>query len=185
MWRPPSTDRIYLELDRSEMTAASKLIKAAQNGQCISLVRFCHLPDEMHTAIKGKAALQLGKAVIPAEVWMAKQTKHSRNSSVKTKGYLGPNSTTNINSVESHMAGRGWVPPWPTWPPPARSNAARPPKAKARASLTKKPSPAKRLERQDASCKGPDTIANSNTYQALLKVCKKWGLPTDTIAAPP
>ena len=74
MWRPPSTDRIYLELDRSEMTAASKPIKAAQNGQCTSLVRFCHLPDEIHTVTKtrdGKVTMQLGKTVIVAEVWMA------------------------------------------------------------------------------------------------------------------
>ena len=51
-----------------------------------------------------------------------------------------------------------------------------------RRSPTKKPSPVKKLERQIASGKGPDTIANSNTYQTLLQVCKKWGLPTDTIA---
>ena len=108
-------------LDRSEMTAISKLIKAVQNGQRISSVRFRHLPDEMHTVIKtrdGKVALQLGKTAIPAEVWMAKQTKRFRNFGVNTKGYLGPNSSTNINSVEIYMAGcccgaLAWVQPMP------------------------------------------------------------------------
>ena len=69
------------------MTAISKLIKAVQNGQRISSVRFRHLPDEMHTVIKtrdGKVALQLGKTVIPAEVWMAKQTKRFRNFGINT-----------------------------------------------------------------------------------------------------
>ena len=95
------------------MTAISKLIKAVQNGQRISSVRFRHLPDEMHTVIKtrdGKVALQLGKTVIPAEVWMAKQTKRFRNFGVNTKGYLGPNSSTNINNVEAYLTGRGWIP---------------------------------------------------------------------------
>ena len=95
------------------MTAISKFIKAVQNGQRISSVRFRHLPDEMHTVIKtrdGKVALQLGKTVIPAEVWMAKQTKRFRNFGVNTKGYLGPNSSTNINNVEAYLTGRGWIP---------------------------------------------------------------------------
>ena len=158
------------------MTAISKLIKAVQNGQRISSVRFRHLPDEMHTVIKtrdGKVALQLGKTVIPAEVWMAKQTKRFRNFGVNTKGYPGPNSSTNINSVEIYMAGRGWMPLTDLTVSGAIDR---------RRSPTKKPSPVKKLERQIASGKGPDTIANSNTYQTLLKVCKKWGLPTDTIA---
>ena len=38
------------------------------------------------------------------------------------------------------------------------------------------------VERQIASGKGPDTTAGSNTYKALCAVCKKWGLPTGTIA---
>ena len=158
------------------MTAISKLIKAVQNGQRISSVRFRHLPDEMHTVIKtrdGKVALQLGKTVIPAEVWMAKQTKRFRNFGINTKGYLGPTSSTNINSVEIYMAGRGWMPLTDLTVTGAIDR---------RRSPTKKPSPVKKLERQIASGKGPDTIANSNTYQTLLKVCKKWGLPTDTIA---
>ena len=95
------------------MTAISKLIKAVQNGQRISSVRFRHLPDEIHTVIKtrdGKVALQLGKTVIPAEVWMAKQTKRFRNFGVNTKGYLGPNSSTNVNNVEAYLTGRGWIP---------------------------------------------------------------------------
>ena len=49
-------------------------------------------------------------------------------------------------------------------------------------SPTKKPSPVRKVERQIASGKGPDTIAGSNTYKALCAVCKKWGLPTGTIA---
>ena len=43
-------------------------------------------------------------------------------------------------------------------------------------------SPVRKVERQIASGKGPDTIAGSNTYKALCAVCKKWGLPTGTIA---
>ena len=167
------------------MTAISKLIKAVQNGQRISSVRFRHLPDEMHTVIKtrdGKVALQLGKTVIPAEVWMAKQTKRFRNFGINTKGYLGPTSSTNINSVEIYMAGRGWMPLTDLTVAGTIDRRRSPTKAKAKASPTKKPSPVKRLERQIESGKGPDTIANSNTYQTLLKVCKKWGLPTDTIA---
>ena len=42
--------------------------------------------------------------------------------------------------------------------------------------------PVRKVERQIASGKGPDTIAGSNTYKALCAVCKKWGLPTRTIA---
>ena len=53
---------------------------------------------------------------------------------------------------------------------------------KAKASPTKKPSPVRKVESQIASGKGPDTIAGSNTYKALCAVCKKWGLPTGTIA---
>ena len=49
-------------------------------------------------------------------------------------------------------------------------------------SPTKKPSQVRKVERQIASGKGPDTIAGSNTYKALCAVCKKWGLPTGTIA---
>ena len=58
-----------------------------------------------------------------------------------------------------------------------------PTKAKKKSpSPTKKPSPVRKVERQIASGKGPDTIAGSNTYKALCAVCKKWGLPTGTIA---
>ena len=71
------------------------------------------------------------------------------------------------------MAGRGWMPLTDLTVSGAIDR---------RRSPTKKPSPVKKLERQIASGKGPDTIANSNTYQTLLQVCKKWGLPTDTIA---
>ena len=78
------------------------------------------------------------------------------------------------------MAGRGWMPL--TDLTVAGAIDRRRSQTKAKASPTKKQSPVKRLERQIASGKGPDTIANSNTYQTLLKVCKKWGLPTDTIA---
>ena len=58
-----------------------------------------------------------------------------------------------------------------------------PTKAKKKSpSPTKKQSPVRKVERQIASGKGPDTIAGSNTYKALCAVCKKWGLPTGTIA---
>ena len=104
---------------------------------------------------------------------MAKQTKRFRNFGVNTKGYLGPNSSTNINSVEIYMAWRSWMPLTDLTVAGAIDR---------RRSPTKKQSPVKKLERQIASGKGPDTIANSNTYQTLLEVCKEWGLPTDTIA---
>ena len=91
---------------------------------------------------------------------------------------------TQIESVEIYMAGRGWMPLTDLTVAGAidRRRSPTKAKAKAKASPTKKPSPVKRLERQIESGKGPDTIANSNTYQTLLEVCKKWGLPTDTIA---
>ena len=50
------------------MTAISKLIKAVQNGQRISAVRFRHLPDEMHTVIKnsdGKTAADYAAESMP------------------------------------------------------------------------------------------------------------------------
>ena len=62
------------------MPAIDKLIFAVRKGRDITSVRFRHLPDEMHTVIKspdGKVALQLGKTITPAELWMAKQTKRS------------------------------------------------------------------------------------------------------------
>ena len=82
------------------------------------------------------------------------------------------------------MAGRGWMPLTDLTVAGAidRRRSPTKAKAKAKASPTKEQSPAKKLEREVASGKGPGTIANSNTYQALLEVCKKWGLPTGTIA---
>ena len=169
------------------MPAIDKLISAVRKGHKITSVRFSNLPDEHHVILKsrdGKVSLKLGKTTIPAELWMAKQTKRFRNFGINTKGYLGPNSSTNINSVEIYMAGRGWMPLTDLTVAGAidRRRSPTKAKAKAKASPTKKPSPVKRLERQIESGKGPDTIANSNTYQTLLEVCKKWGLPTDTIA---
>ena len=166
------------------MPAIDKLISAVRKGHKITSVRFSNLPDEHHVILKsrdGKVSLKLGKTTIPAELWMAKQTKRFRNFGVNTKGYLGPNSSTNINSVEIYMSGRGWMPLTDLTVTGAIDRRRSPTKAKAKASPTKKPSPVKRLERQIASGKGPDTIANSNTYQTLLEVCKKWVLPTDTI----
>ena len=58
----------------------------------------------------GKVTLQLGKTTIPAEVWMAKQTRRFRNFSPNTPGYLGPKSSTNANNVEVYSQKRGWVP---------------------------------------------------------------------------
>ena len=94
------------------MPAIDKLISAVRKGHKITAVRFCHLPDELHSVIKtrdGKVALKLGKITIPAEVWMARQTKRFRNFGINTKGYLGPNSTTNTNSVDVYLHGRGWI----------------------------------------------------------------------------
>ena len=90
-----------------------KLVLAVNSGLKITSVRFRHLPDEMHKVIKtraGKVALQLGKTVIQAELWLSKQTKRFRNFGPNTKGKLGPKSTTNINSVEIYLVGRGWIP---------------------------------------------------------------------------
>ena len=84
------------------MPAIDKLIFAVRKGRDITSVRFRHLPDEMHTVIKsrdGKVALQLGKTITPAELWMAKQTKRFRNFGINKQG-IGPNSTAHINSVE-------------------------------------------------------------------------------------
>jgi hypothetical protein len=95
------------------MPAIDKLINAVRKGHNISAVRFSHLPDELHTVMKtrdGKVSLKLGKTLVPAELWLAKQTKRFRNFGPNTKGKLGPNSTTNINSVEIYLVGRGWIP---------------------------------------------------------------------------
>ena len=168
------------------MVAIQKLITAVKNGQPVSSVRFRHLPDEMHTVIKtrdGKVALQLGKTVIPAELWLAKQTRRFRNFGPNTPGKLSPNSTTNANSVDVYITGTGWVPLKDLTLSGAVDRRRSPTKAKKKSpSPTKKPSPVRKVERQIASGKGPDTIAGSNTYKALCAVCKKWGLPTGTIA---
>ena len=95
------------------MPAIDKLINAVRKGHNISAVRFSHLPDELHTVMKtrdGKVSLKLGKTLVPAELWLAKQTKRFRNFGPNTKGYLGPNSSTNINNVEAYLTGRGWIP---------------------------------------------------------------------------
>ena len=73
----------------------------------------CCKHDELHAVRKtrdGKVTLQLGKTTIPAEVWMAKQTRRFRNFSPNTPGYLGPKSSTNANNVEVYSQKRGWVP---------------------------------------------------------------------------
>ena len=84
------------------MPAIDKLIFAVRKGRNITSVRFRHLPDEMHTVIKsrdGKVALQLGKTVTPAELWMAKQTLRFRNLGTNKKG-IGPKLTAHSKSVE-------------------------------------------------------------------------------------
>ena len=168
------------------MPAIDKLIFAVRKGRNITSVRFRHLPDEMHTVIKtrdGKVALQLGKTVIQAELWLAKQTRRFRNFGQNTPGKLSPNSTTNANSVDVYITGTGWVPLKDLTLSGAVDRRRSPTKAKKKSpSPTKKPSPVRKVERQIASGKGPDTIAGSNTYKALCAVCKKWGLPTGTIA---
>ena len=93
------------------MPAIDKLIFAVRKGRDITSVRFRHLPDEMHTVIKsrdGKVALQLGKTITPAELWMAKQTKRFRNFGINKQG-IGPNSTAHSKSVEVYTASRGWL----------------------------------------------------------------------------
>ena len=95
------------------MPAIDKLISAVRKGHRITSARFSHLPDELHTIHKsrdGKVSLKLGKTVVPAELWLAKQTRRFRNFGPNTPGKLGPNSTTNINSVEVYLIGRGWIP---------------------------------------------------------------------------
>ena len=95
------------------MPAINKLIAAVLKGHPITSVRFSTLPDELHAVRKtrdGKVTLQLGKTTIPAEVWMAKQTRRFRNFSPNTPGYLGPKSSTNANNVEVYSQKRGWVP---------------------------------------------------------------------------
>ena len=75
------------------MPGIDKLISAVRKGHKITSVRFSNLPDEHHVILKsrdGKVPLRLGKTTIPAELWMAKQTKRFRNFGVNTKGYLGP-----------------------------------------------------------------------------------------------
>ena len=95
------------------MPAIDKLISAVRKGHKITSARFSHLPDELHTIQKsrdGKVSLKLGKTVVPAELWLAKQTRRFRNFGPNTPGKLGPNSTTNINNVELYLIGRGWIP---------------------------------------------------------------------------
>ena len=90
------------------MPAIDKLITAVQNGHKVTSVRFAANPDEMHTVIttdNGKVGLKLGKTVTPATLWLARQTQRLRK-----KGTLGPNSSTNINTVEVYITGAGWMP---------------------------------------------------------------------------
>ena len=47
---------------------------------------------------------------MPPKLGKAKHTKSFRNFGINTKGYLGPNSSTNINNVEIYLAGRCWIP---------------------------------------------------------------------------
>ena len=143
------------------MPAIDKLIFAVRKGRNITSVRFRHLPDEMHTVTKsrdGKVALQLGKTVTPAELWMAKQTRRFRNLGTNKKG-IGPNSTAHSKSVEVYTARRGWAPLVDLPDPPGASK--------------------RRLQvhRQVASGRGPGAIASSSTYQALLDACKESGIP--------
>ena len=143
------------------MPPIDKLIFAVRKGRDVTSVRFRHLPDEMHTVIKsrdGKVALQLGKTITPAELWMAKQTKRFRKFGTKKKG-IAPNSTAHTNSVEVYTAGRGWAPLADLPDPPGASK--------------------RRLQvhRQITSGKGPGAIASSSTYQALLDACKEGGIP--------
>lgn len=143
------------------MPAIDKLIFAVRKGRDITSVRFRHLPDEMHTVIKsrdGKVALQLGKTITPAELWMAKQTKRFRNLGTNKQG-IGPNSTAHSKSVEVYTARRGWAPLVDLPDPPGASK--------------------RRLQvhRQITSGKGPGAIASSSTYQALLDACKESGIP--------
>ena len=120
---------------------------------------------------------------IPAGLWLAKQAWRFRNLGLNTPGKLSPNSTTNANSVDVYITGTGWVPLKDLTLSGAVDRSRSPTKAKKKSpSPTKKPSPVRKVERQIASGKGPDTIAGSNTYKALCVVCKKWGLPTGTIA---
>ena len=106
-----------------------------------------------------------------------------RNFGPNTPGKLSPNSTTNANSVDVYITGTGWVPLKDLTLSGAVDRRRSPTKAKKKSpSPTKKPSAVRKVERQIASGKGPDTIAGSNTYKALCAVCKKWGLPTGTIA---
>ena len=152
-----------------------KLVQAVNSGLQITSVRFRHLPDEMHKVIKtraGKVALQLGKTVIQAELWLSKQTKRFRNYGPNTKGKLGPNSTVNINSVEVYLNGTGWI-----------GLAQMTAEGIRRCSpKKKKPSAVAKIERQLTLGRGPDTIADTNTSKSLLEVCKKWGVPADEFA---
>ena len=85
--------------------------------------------------------------------------------------------------MDVYITGTGWVPLKDLTLSGAVDRRRSPTKAKKKSpSPTKKPSPVRKVERQIASGKGPDTIAGSNTYKALCAVCKKWGLPTGTIA---
>ena len=143
------------------MPAIDKLILAVRKGRDITSVRFRHLPDEMHTVIKsrdGKVALQLGKTITPAELWMAKQTKRFRNFGTNKQG-IGPNSTVHSKSVEVYTARRGWA-PLADLPGPPRASKRR-----------------LQVHRQVASGRGPGAIASSSTYQALLDACKESGIP--------
>ena len=52
---------------------------------------------------------------------------------------------------------------------------------KRRSPQKAKPSPVSRLESHIAGGKDPDTIASAHKYETLVQMCKKWGLPVDTV----
>ena len=158
------------------MPAIDKLIYAVHKGRRITSVRFRHRPDEMHTVVQsrdGKVALQLGKTVTPAELWMAKQTQRFRKFGTNARSCTGPNPTAHIKSVEVYCVGRGWM---PLVDLPAPPGASRRHTVSSCAGKTSVPTGA--IHRQVASGKGPDAIASSATYQALLSACKESGIPS-------
>ena len=153
------------------MPAIDKLICAVRKGQHITSVRFRHRPDEMHTVVKsrnGKVALQLGKTVTPAELWVAKQTRRFRK-----LGTIGPKSTAHIKRVEVFTVGHGWA-PLVDLPAPSEAGEGR-----FNSNCAIKGVPTGAIHRQVASGEGPDAIASSSTYQSLLGACKESGIPCD------
>lgn len=160
------------------MPSIDKLINAVTAGVPVSSVRFRHIPDEMHTVIKtksGKVALQLGKTAIHAELWLAKQTKRLRGLSPNSSGSLGPISSANINSVDVYVRGTGWMPLTQLTAKGKLDQRRSPQKKKVATTLSK-------LEGQIENGRGPDEIASKYSHQSLLGLCKKWGVPTETIS---